>query len=80
MIETFDEQRELKKLQERVIRLEAEMLIMRQKMDNLMVICNKMPDLEAKINVMPSKAEIYEAIDHLYNMERSFQKIKDAFN
>lgn len=80
MIETFDEQRELKKLQDRVIRLEAEMLIMRQKMDNLMVMCNKVSTLETKVNGMPSNAEIYEAIDQLYKMERSFQKIKDAFN
>ena len=80
MIETFDEQRELKKLQDRVIRLEAEMLIMRQEMEKLKAMCNKVPTLEAKINVMPSNAEVYEAIDHLYNIEHSFQKIKEAFN
>ena len=80
MIDTFDEQRELKKLQDRVIRLEAEMLIMRQEMEKLKAICNKVPTLEARVNVMPNTTDVYDAIDHLYNMERSFQKIKDAFN
>ena len=80
MIDTFDEQRELKKLQDRVIRLEAEMLIMRQEMEKLKAMCNKVPALEAKINVMPSNTDVYDAINHLYNMECSFQKIKEAFN
>lgn len=83
MIDTFDEQRELKKLQDKVIRLEAEMLIMRQKMDNLMGICNKVSALEVKIEDMPSKVEVYEVInqlDQLYDMKRAFQQIKDVFN
>lgn len=80
MIDTFDEQRELKKLQDRVIRLEAEMLIMRQEMEKLKAMCNKVPTLEARVDVMPSNVDVYEAIDQLSKMERSFQKIKEVFN